>query len=136
MLSRPNVTPSIATASVEGKRSVFIVDDDPALVEALTELLRDEGYAVEPHTDACVALARLEAGERPDVVLLDYLMPRMTGGDFLVALERAGIEVPVMLFTAMNESRVHVPRQNVRTMIRKPFDLERLLEELSRIEAR
>ncbi len=133
MLSCPNVTPSIAPSTDEGKRSVYIVDDDPALVEALTELLREEGYAVEAFTDACVALARLEEGERPDVVLLDYLMPRMTGGEFLVALERAGIDLPVMLFTAMNESRVQVPRRNVRTVIRKPFDLERLLEELSRI---
>jgi two-component system response regulator VicR len=136
MFSCPNVNPSAVGVTSAHARSVFIVDDDLALVEALSELLREEGYAVEAHTDVAVALERLQEGFRPDVVLLDYLMPRMNGGDFLAELERAGIDLPVMLFTAMNESRVHVPRRHVRAVIRKPFDLERLLEELSRIERR
>ena len=114
-------------------RSVFIVDDDVALVEALSDLLREEGYAVEAHTDVITALGRLNEGIRPDVVLLDYLMPKMNGRDFLLELEREGIDVPVMLFTAMNESRVHVPKRNLRAVIRKPFDLEQLLHELSSI---
>jgi CheY-like chemotaxis protein len=116
-------------------RFVFIVDDDDALVEALTELLREEGYVVEAHTVASKALARLESGARPDVILLDYLMPEMKGSEFLTALDRAGIEVPVMLLSAMNESRVDVPIRQVRAMIRKPFDLDRLLSELSRVAA-
>jgi CheY-like chemotaxis protein len=134
MLSRSNVEPETTTHEVVRARSVFIVDDDEALVEALTELLREEGYAVEAHTDVVGALERLKAGTRPDVVLLDYIMPGMTGCDFLRHLEQVGIDVPVMLFTAMNESRVQVPKRNVRVVIRKPFDLKRLLEELEKVE--
>jgi CheY-like chemotaxis protein len=133
MFSRSNVEPAETDMhELARHRSVFIVDDDEALVEALSELLREEGYAVEAHTDALRALERLKAGTRPTVVLLDYLMPAMTGCDFLQHLEHAGIDVPVMLFTAMNEARVHVPMRNVRAVIRKPFDLKRLLEELER----
>jgi CheY-like chemotaxis protein len=134
-MSLTNVAPMPSTAEVGSERSVFIVDDDPALVEALTELLCEEGYRVEAHTVATEALARLEGGVRPDVVLLDYLMPAMNGDEFLGALERAGVDVPVMLFTAMNESRVHVPARRVRAVIRKPFDLDRLLDELARVRA-
>jgi CheY-like chemotaxis protein len=130
-----HVTTDATMSTPARSRSVFIVDDDLALVEALSELLREEGYAVEAHTDVTVALERLSEGCRPDVVLLDYLMPRMNGRDFLLELEREGIDVPVMLFTAMNESRVQVPKRNVRAVIRKPFDLERLLAELSNISS-
>ena len=133
MLSRPNVEPQTMSHELVRGRSVFIVDDDDALVEALAELLREEGYAVEAHTNVTSALERLEGGIRPDVVLLDYLMPQMSGGEFLAHLEDVGIDVPVMLFTAMNESRVQVPTRNVRAMIRKPFDLKRLLDELERV---
>jgi twitching motility two-component system response regulator PilH len=136
MFSRSNVKPGPIACDRRHARSIFIVDDDEALVDALTELLREEGHLVEPHTDVESALVRLKEGIRPDVVLLDYLMPGMNGGDFLVQLEREGIDVPVMLFTAMHASRVHVPTRNVRVMIRKPFDLERLLEELAKVADR
>jgi CheY-like chemotaxis protein len=133
MHSGSNVKADTIAHDLVRARSVFIVDDDEALVEALTELLRDEGHTVEAHTDGARALVRLKEGIRPDVVLLDYLMPGMNGGDFLVHLEVEGIDVPVMLFTALNASRVHVPTRNIRAMISKPFDFKRLLEELEKV---
>jgi CheY-like chemotaxis protein len=136
MFSRSNVDPKAVAQDPEHGRVVLLVDDDAALVDALTELLRDEGHVVEAHTDVVNALVRLKAGFRPDVVLLDYLMPQMNGGDFLAHLDCAGIDVPVMLFTAMNMDRVQVPKRNVRAMIRKPFDLKRLLDELEKVERR
>lgn len=134
MLSRSNVKTTDPESADLSSRTVFIVDDDDALVDALTELLRDEGHTVEPYTDGFHALARLREGARPDVILLDYCMPKMTGDDFLLELEREGIDVPVMLFTAMNASRVRVPTRNVRAVIRKPFELERLLEALANVQ--
>lgn len=136
MFSRPNVDPSQSEPALLAARTVFIVDDDEALVDALTELLRAEGHVVEPYTDGAYALARLREGARPHVILLDYRMPKMTGDDFLVQLDREGIHVPVMLFTAMCASRVRVPTSNVRAVIRKPFELKRLLEELANLESR
>lgn len=136
MLSRSNVNVETMPQDPEHVLSVLLVDDDEALVEALTELLRDEGHVVEAYADGESALARLKDGFRPDVVLLDYLMPRMTGGEFLVELECQGIDLPVVLFTAMSASRVHVPTRNVIATIRKPFDLKRLLEALSKVERR
>ncbi len=132
-MSHANVTTAPANTTAVSARSVLIVDDDPALVEALTDLLREEGYLVEAHTVATDALARLSREPRPDVVLLDYLMPGMNGDEFLRALERAEIDVPVMLLSAMSESRM--PTRRVRAVIRKPFDLERLLAALAGLEA-
>jgi CheY-like chemotaxis protein len=134
MLSRSNVKTQADGSADCSVRTVFIVDDDDVLVEALTELLRDEGHAVEPFTDVVIALERLKLGARPHVVLLDYWMPKMNADEFLAQLEREGIDVPIMLFTAMNASHVRVPTRNVRAIIRKPFELQHLLEELASVE--
>jgi CheY-like chemotaxis protein len=122
-----------AAAEAVPGRSVFIVDDDPVLVEALSDLLREEGYRVEAHTEASEALSRLRSGVRPDVVLLDYLMPTMNGEQFLDELANAGVHVNVVLFTAMNEPRIRAHAARVQGVIRKPFDIDRLLEEIERL---
>lgn len=134
MVAQSHVDIGIEVRTIVSGRSILIVDDDDALVDTLAELLRQEGCVVEAHTDVICALQRLQEGLRPDVILLDYLMPGMTGCEFLEQLEQDGIDVPVMLFTAMNASRVNVPMRNVRAVIHKPFELDRLLEELARIE--
>lgn len=133
MFSRLNVNSAHSKSAAVAARTVFIVDDDDALVDALTELLRAEGHIVEPYTDVVPALDRLREGARPHVILLDYRMPKMNGDDFLQQLEHEGIDVPVMLFTAMNTSRVRMPTRNVCALIRKPFELERMLEELANL---
>lgn len=115
------------------KRTVLIVDDDPMLVESLGELLDEEGYLVEGFTDARLALARLEAGARPHLVLLDYLMPTMTGEEFLDALDRAGIGLEVVLFTALHDGALSSTRGRVAGVVRKPFDLDELLTTIGRL---
>lgn len=61
---------------------VLIVDDDTDLRRALTELLEEEGYAVVGAADGRDALAKLQAGLRPALILLDLMMPGMNGWDF------------------------------------------------------
>lgn len=129
MLKRGEASP---TSSSTG-RAVLIVDDDPTLVESLVELLDEEGYAVEGFTDARLALARLAAGARPDLVLLDYLMPAMTGEEFLDALDRSGIAVEVVLFSALHDGALSSTRARVAGVVRKPFDLDELLTTVGRL---
>jgi CheY-like chemotaxis protein len=133
------MTPHMTTLPTVGApaagRSVFIVDDDPALVETLAEILREEGYQVDAHTDARTALSLLRSGIKPDVVLLDYLMPVMNGDQFLAALESSGLALNVVLFTGMNAPQVRGTERLVRGVLRKPFDIERLLNELDRLRA-
>lgn len=125
-----------APERAKARRSVVIVDDDPVLVESLRELLHEEGYAVEGFTDARVALGRLQAGETPDLVLLDYLMPGMTGEEFIEAVDAAGLELRILLFTAMHESAFQPASSRIAGVIRKPFDLDPLLETLDRLSGK
>ena len=111
---------------------MLIVDDDPSLVDALRDLLLEEGYAVEAFTDPPAALERLVAGAPPDLMLLDYVMPGMNGRELLDALASKGVEVPTVLFTAMSASDLE-REQGVACVIRKPFDLERLLDAIRRL---
>jgi two-component system response regulator MprA len=122
-----------SSKSSSSARAVLIVDDDPTLVESLVELLDEEGYAVEGFTDARLALARLAEGARPDLVLLDYLMPAMTGEEFLDALDRSGIAVEVVLFSALHDGALTSARARVAGIVRKPFDLDELLATVGRL---
>lgn len=109
---------------------IFVVDDDLALVDSLTDLLADEGYRVEGFTQPLEALARLRAGARPRALLLDYVMPEMTGEEFLAALASTGVEVPVLLLSGVSDPPL---RGDVAGVITKPFDIDRLLGALDRL---
>jgi two-component system chemotaxis response regulator CheY len=131
----PDASGRDADETGRARRRVLIVDDDPVLVDSLRELLHEEGYAVEGFTDARVALARLRAGARPDVVLLDYLMPAMTGEQFIEELDASGLHPRIVLFTAMHESAFQPKSSSIAGVIRKPFDLDPLLETLDRLSS-
>ena len=110
---------------------VVVVDDDPVLVDALRDVLREEGYVVEGFTEAASALDRLCNGEKPSLVLLDYVMPTMNGAEFVEALEGAGVDVPIIMLSAMSDA--YLPAAHVARVIKKPFELDTLLDELARL---
>ena len=85
----------------------FVADDDIAVLEILSELLESEGFRVVAANDGARALA-LARAERPDLVLLDWTMPGMTGLEVCRAI-RSGSDVglrsvPVILITARDEA--------------------------------
>jgi two-component system response regulator MprA len=115
---------------------VVIVDDDPALVETLEDLLATEGYSVEGFTDPTEALARLRRDPLPDLVILDCIMPRLTGTELREALREAGVEVPVLLMTALADPSFCVHPGDAE-VLNKPFLLEDLIVEMeSRLRPR
>jgi CheY-like chemotaxis protein len=83
-------------------RQVFVVDDDTDLRETLGELLAEEGYRPRLCENGRVALERLRAGERPELILLDLMMPEMNGWQFREAqLEDDRLrDIPVVVMTA------------------------------------
>jgi CheY-like chemotaxis protein len=64
-------------------KNVLIVEDFAALGRALGEILELEGFVVSSARNGAEALDALNAGTRPDAIILDYKMPKMTGGEFL-----------------------------------------------------
>lgn len=129
-MSSPVPAPGPAATTPRASAEIFVVDDDPALVESLLDLLSDEGYRVQGFTRPLEALDRLARGARPRAVLLDYIMPEMTGDEFLAALAAAGVEVPVLLLSGVNEPSI---RGAVAGVLAKPFDVDRLLLVLDRL---
>jgi len=110
------------------RRDVLIVDDDPDIRDAVGECLRYEGYDVHSAADGRDALDRLEYGLRPDVILLDLMMPVLNGFDVLEALKSRPEwkSIPVVIVSA-NRGYEAEDLSGAVSILRKPVNVERLL---------
>jgi len=111
------------------KPGVLVIDDEPDLVDIIKTTLEDEGYRVFTAVDPQEGLTFYEQHWRDvRLVLLDYLMPNMTGDLVFECLQRQNPDVRVLLLTACDD---HVARQmfqaGLRGYIQKPFFLADLI---------
>jgi len=107
--------------------SVLVVDDDRDLRETLCEVLRDDGNTVHAANDGAEALALLRGGAPVDVILLDLMMPRMTGWEFRKAqlADAALAGIPVVVMTAAADLDKHPI--DAGAVLQKPVELATLL---------
>src|SRR5437867_3855806 len=112
---------------------VLVVEDNRAASEALAALLRLSGYGVDTADDGIEALAYLRGNPPPFLVLLDLVMPRMGGREFLAAkaADPALAPAPVVILSAVADPRATPPDGAV-AVEAKPVCLGRLLEVLER----
>ncbi|MBA3524813.1 MAG: response regulator transcription factor [Geodermatophilaceae bacterium] len=80
---------------------VLLVDDDPTVSEVVSRYLTHAGYRVDVHADGAVALS-VALADPPDLVVLDLMLPGLSGLDFFRAL-RAVAPVPVVMLTALGD---------------------------------
>ncbi|QDG53175.1 PAS domain S-box protein [Persicimonas caeni] len=80
-----NTAKPVSSAPNETRARILLIDDEPLIGRSLSRTLRPD-HDVEVETSAAKALARLQAGERFDVILCDLMMPDMTGMDFFEQL--------------------------------------------------
>jgi DNA-binding response OmpR family regulator len=112
--------------------AILIVDDDNDVRSALSEMLEEEGFAVEGAPNGREALARLRGGgAHPAVILLDLMMPGMDGWDFRSEQMRdpklAG--VPVVIVSASGFSRESIRTQfRPAAYVQKPIERSELLD--------
>src|ERR687894_774947 len=115
------------------RRRLLLVEDDLTLRQALSFNLTREGYEV---TSAADGEAALEAarGERLDLVLLDVMLPGMSGVEVLRVLRREGVTTPVIILSAKGDEidRVVGLKVGADDYVAKPFSRPELL---ARIEA-
>jgi FixJ family two-component response regulator len=126
---------------VTAEATVYVVDDDPAVLRALARLLVVEGFAVVTFGSATEFLA-YPVPEYPMCLMLDLRMPGLTGFDLLQRLDAAGRDIPVILMTGhANDSVLEkAVAKNVVTLLAKPFESAALVaaiqEGLARDRAR
>ncbi len=111
---------------------ILVVDDDDATREAIREFLEEEGYQTAQASDGHQALALVrQPGFKPDLMLLDLMMPTMDGWQLRARLhaDPALATIPIVIMTAhaaMLRALVNAEPQT--PVLRKPLDLDRLLE--------
>ncbi len=112
---------------------VLIVDDDPDCVDALRFLLEDQGYRVQVAQNGREALDHFASGGRPDVIILDLLMPVMDGLEFLRRRREDPVlaGTPVIVLTA-TDGRI-ASRDDV--VLRKPVDFGQLVDTIEACSA-
>jgi DNA-binding response OmpR family regulator len=116
---------------MSGQPSVLVVDDDPAIREALDRALRLEGFEVATRADGSAALAVVD-DEPPDVMVLDVMMPGLTGVEVVRRLRAGGYDLPICVLSARDElaDRVEGLRAGADDYLVKPFELEELVARL------
>ena len=108
-----------------GQPKVLIVEDDNAIQSLLVAALRNEPLEVDAANDGVDALRMTEATEYA-VIVLDLMMPRLNGFDFLDAFRRARPHArpAVVVITAFDETMIgRLPSAQVHAIVRKPFDV-------------
>jgi CheY-like chemotaxis protein len=117
-----------------GEFTILLVEDDFDVREALAETLRDEGYAVECAGDGAQALDYLRGGGRPGLILLDLMMPRMSGAEFRMVqkVDPDLCNLPVVLISADGRMEEKARVLETHGALRKPIDLDELLSTVRR----
>ncbi|GGO90501.1 DNA-binding response regulator [Nocardioides phosphati] len=113
------------------KPHVLVVDDDRAVRESLRRSLEFNGYQVSMASDGAEALAGI-GSVKPDVVVMDVMMPRLDGIEATRALRAAGHDVPILVLTARDAigDRVDGLDAGADDYLTKPFALQELLARL------
>ncbi len=121
----PERTP---TATAAQPKSILVIDDDPGIRDALQDVLELENYKVYTADNGQHALSILETIERPNLILLDLMMPVMTGWQFLqsVKADQRHASIPVVVFSAASEKKGDLSQATA--IVRKPVEVDGLIE--------
>ena len=108
-----------------GTEHVLFVDDEESIVQLGSRMLRDLGYVVTTETSSPRAFDLFNAGaQRFDLVISDFTMPKMTGGEFIARLREVRPDIPAILISGFHEEAVPIePAGGIDSVerVKKPF---------------
>jgi CheY-like chemotaxis protein len=113
---------------------ILVVDDEYSITEVLEAALIDAGHEVISAMNGRQALERLQQ-RRPDLILLDLMMPIMDGAAMLDAMRKdpAGSDIPVVIMSSLPEAAIPgAVKAPYRAFLRKPFKLRALIDAVNR----
>ena len=114
--------------------TVLVVDDEALIAMALEAALEDAGYEVATAANGRQGLERLAEAPRPEIVLLDMMMPVMSGPAMLAAMAAdPGLRgIPVIVLSSLPEEAVRDRAGGVAAILRNPYTAEQVLDAIAR----
>jgi CheY-like chemotaxis protein len=124
---------SMASKTIDGTgRKILVIDDDLAIRVLLQAVLKRMNFQVELAEDGSVGLEKLKSNGTFDLILLDLMMPKVNGYEFIDTVVKDypdGKRPHIIVFTAAGKRGVEkIPPATVCNSILKPFDLEKFIE--------
>ena len=113
---------------------ILVVDDDPNILDVVSELLDMEGYRVTTAANGAEALRVVEQ-QLPSLVLLDMRMPVLDGWGFAKELRARGVTLPILVMTAAQNARMWAEEIGAQGYVAKPFEVPALLDAVEKLRA-
>jgi DNA-binding response OmpR family regulator len=112
-------------------KHILIVEDEEGIVQFLKQGLEEEGYQVSAATDGAEGLALFQNGKF-DLVLLDWMLPKMTGVEVCQTIRQQNGKVPIIFLTAKDtvQETVEGLKSGANDYIKKPFSFDELVERI------
>jgi len=119
---------------METKTAILVVEDEPKIRIALRDFLDFHGFAVTEAADGLEA-ERQAVKRRFDLILLDLMLPKISGEQLCLRWRREGMQTPIIMLTAKGQERERVAGLNLGAddYITKPFSLEELLARMNAV---
>lgn len=114
--------------------TILVVDDEPLIAMALEATLEDAGYEVATAANGRQGLERLAESPRPDLVLLDMMMPVMSGPAMLAAMAADPTlrGIPVIVVSSLPEDTIRLRANGVAAILRKPYRADDIMSAIAR----
>jgi two-component system response regulator VicR len=112
---------------------VLVIEDDSSLCELLAELFIDEGYQFKIRQDADQIFFVVDQF-KPDVILLDYMLPSTNGGEVCSQLkgDEKTKKIPVIIYSAVSKQLLPLDEYKCDSFLAKPFDINDLVRTIAK----
>jgi chemosensory pili system protein ChpA (sensor histidine kinase/response regulator) len=113
----------------KNKATILVIDDDADIRELIKILLESDGYEVNIASDGVEALEQLRSGPLPGLIILDLMMPRIDGEEFMkqVRQPRYG-HIPVVVMSGYNAAQKQARELDADSCLMKPIEVEELFK--------
>jgi len=112
------------------KNKILIIDDDPAILDVLTECFTEEGYEVKGITHVDDIYELIDTFQ-PNAVITDYILNGINGGEFCTQIKMAYQNLPVVILSAYPKVMLSLGTYNSDLFVAKPFDVFELVKRVN-----